>query len=280
MAGETLTGQALTGQAVEAQALTPKTRFLGVRAVVALMLREMATTYGRSPGGYIWALVDPIAALALLTLFFSLTFHTPPLGSSFALFYATGYLPFMLYSEVGVKIGQSIRYSKPLLAYPRVTYVDAMLSRFALNCLTHLVVFILIIGGIVMIYGLPLNLRISAIAQSFGMAMALALGIGTLNCYLSSSFPLWERVWGIANRPLFMVSGVFFLVDDTGGSFRDGLLYNPLVHVTSEMRAGFYPTYDARLVSPGYVYMIAITCFFFGMLLLNRYHKNILNEDA
>ena len=30
-------------------------RFRSARAVVALMLREMATTYGRSPGGYVWA---------------------------------------------------------------------------------------------------------------------------------------------------------------------------------------------------------------------------------
>ena len=40
------------------------------RTVVALMLREIATTYGRSPGGYVWALADPILGIALLTLVF------------------------------------------------------------------------------------------------------------------------------------------------------------------------------------------------------------------
>jgi capsular polysaccharide transport system permease protein len=231
-------------------------------------------------GGYLWALLEPIAALALLTILFSLLFRSPPLGSSFALFYATGYLPFMLYSEVGVKVGQSIRYSKPLLAYPPVTYIDAMISRFVLNCLTHLVVFILLISGIILLNGLPVNLNIPAIAQSFGMAMALAFGIGALNCYLSSTFPIWERTWGIANRPLFLISGVFFVVDDIGSSFRPFLLYNPLVHVTAEMRAGFFPTYDAPFVSPVYVYAISIACCFFGILLLNRYHKNILNDEG
>ena len=285
MAGDILTAQALAAQAlatkaVETQALTPKTRFLGTRAVAALMLREMATTYGRSPGGYLWAVLEPIAALTLMTLFFSVTFRSPPLGNNFALFYATGYLPFMLYSEVGVKISQSIRYSKPLLAYPPVTYIDAMLSRFVLNCLTHLVVFILIITGIVLLNGLPLNLNVPAIAQSFAMAMALAFGVGALNCYLSSTFPIWERIWGIVNRPLFLISGVFFIIDDIGGTFRSLLLYNPLVHVVAEMRVGFYPTYDTPLVSPGYVYSVAIICCFFGMLLLHRYHKNILNDEG
>lgn len=275
-----MVGETATVPAQNSKALQPKTRFLAIRSVAALMLREMATTYGRSPGGYVWALLDPVAALALMSLFFSMTFHAPPLGSNFVLFYATGYLPFMLYSEVGVKIGQAIRYSKPLLAYPRVTYVDALLSRFVLNCLTHMAVFAIIISSIALIYDLRLDLNIPAILQSFGMAMALALGIGSLNCYLSSTFPLWERIWSIANRPLFLVSGVFFMVENLGERYRDFMLYNPLVHVILEMRAGFYPTYDARLVSPAYVYSVAIGCLFFGMLLLNRYHKDILNEGA
>jgi capsular polysaccharide transport system permease protein len=262
------------------KALAPKARFLGIRSMVALMLREMATSYGRSPGGYLWALVDPVAALTLMSMFFAMTFHAPPLGSNFVLFYATGYLPFAMYSEVSVKVGQSIRFSKPLLAYPRVTYVDALFSRFILNCLTHLAIFSVIIGGISVIYGLRLDLNIPAILQAFGMAVALALGVGTLNCYLSSTFPLWERIWSIANRPLFLVSGVFFMVEKMGDSWRTPLLYNPLIHVISQMRAGFYPTYDAPLVSPIYVYSVAIGCLFFGMLLLNRYHKDILNEDG
>lgn len=263
-----------------ARALSQKSRFMGVRSVAALMLREMATTYGRSPGGYLWAVLEPAAALALLSFFFSLTFQTPPLGSNFILFYATGYLPFTMYMDVSGKIGVSIRYSKPLLAYPRVTYVDTILSRFVLNCLTHMLVFILIIAGIMFFYDLKADIRIGAIAQAFSMTAMLALGIGSLNCYLSSTFPLWERVWGIVNRPLFLISGIFFLIENTGEAYRKPMLYNPLVHISSEMRRGFYMTYDARLVSPVYVYAVSIGCLFFGMLLLNRYHRDILNEGA
>jgi len=161
-----------------------------------------------------------------------------------------------------------------------VTYIDTILSRFLLNLLTHLVVFIIVMGGIILFYDLNIALNMPAIAQAFGMAAALALGIGSLNCYLSSTFPLWERIWSIVNRPLFLVSGVFFLVDNMTETYRNLLLLNPLAHMISQMRAGFYMTYDARLVSPTYVYAIAIGCLFFGLLLLNRYHRDILNEDG
>lgn len=65
-----------------------------------------------------------------------------------------------------------------------------------------------------------------------------------------------------------------------GEAYRKPMLYNPLVHISSEMRRGFYMTYDARLVPPVYVYAVSIGCLFFGMLLLNRYHRDILNEGA
>ncbi|MEL6475009.1 MAG: sugar ABC transporter permease, partial [Pseudomonadota bacterium] len=32
-------------------------RFASLRSIIALMLREMATSYGRSPGGYLWAVL-------------------------------------------------------------------------------------------------------------------------------------------------------------------------------------------------------------------------------
>jgi len=270
----------MAGRMAQITNIAPKVAFPGLRAITALILREMATTYGRSPGGYIWAVVEPVAALWLLSLFFSVAFQSPPLGSNFIMFYATGYLPFMMYMDVSGKIGTSIRYSKPLLAYPRVTYIDTIISRFLLNCLTHMVVFIIVMAGIFTFYGLNVDLNVPAIAQAFGMTAALALGVGALNCYLSSTFPLWERIWGIVNRPLFIVSGVFFVIENMAETYRDLLLWNPLVHVASQMRAGFYMTYDARLVSPIYVYAVSIICLFFGLLLLNRYHRNILNEDA
>ena len=74
------------------------------RAVGALILREMATTHGKSPGGFLWAIAEPVAAIALLSFAFSLIFVAPPLGRDFALFYATGFLPFFLFLDVSQKI--------------------------------------------------------------------------------------------------------------------------------------------------------------------------------
>ena len=71
-----------------------------LRVLFALMVREMATKFGRSWGGYIWAIAEPLGGIMLLTVAFSFAFRKPPLGTNFALFYATGIIPFYLFSNV------------------------------------------------------------------------------------------------------------------------------------------------------------------------------------
>ncbi len=248
------------------------------RTVVALMLREMATTYGRSPGGYLWAVAEPAAALALISLIFSMAFAAPSLGTNFPLFYATGYLPFMLFNDLSGRIGNAIRFSKPLLAYPSVTFVDALLARFALNVLTHAAVMALVFGGILWIFETRAVLHMPSILLSLGMASALGLGIGSLNCYLMTAFPAWERTWQILTRPLFIISGIFFIYDDIPPEGQEILWWNPLMHVVGVMRRGFYGYYDAPYVSVTFVLVVAGITLTTGLMLLYRHHRKLMED--
>ncbi|WP_289043995.1 ABC transporter permease [uncultured Aliiroseovarius sp.] len=252
--------------------------FKTLRTISALMLREMSTTYGRSPGGYLWAVLEPVGGLAVMTVAFSLAIRSPALGNNFALFYATGYLPFMMYLDVSNKISGSLQYSKALLFYPSVTYLDSILARFFLNSLTHFFVFYIIMYGILTFFDSPNILDFGAIFNALGMSLALAFGVGVINCFLLTRFPLWERAWKIATRPLFIISCIFFLLESIPQPFRDYLAFNPLVHVVGEMRRGFYATYDATWVSPIYVYGISATLTLFGLIFLARYHRELLNR--
>lgn len=260
-------------------AQVPRTRSLRpLRAIFALMLREMSTTYGKSAMGYLWALVEPIAALALLSVVFGLMLRSPPLGTNFPLFFASGFLVFQIYSNVGNKVASSVQFSKSLLEFPAVTPLDAILARFALNFLTQILVIYIILTGIVVIYGLRVHLDLSAMLLSVLMAGTLALGIGTFNCYLFVAFPSYVSVWAIANRPMFIISGILFLYDDVPQPFRDILWYNPLVHVVGQMRAGIYPSYDASYVSAPYVMGLALALFAIGLVVLRRNLRDALNR--
>ena len=261
------------------QPITPSAARWGTtrRAVVAMMLREMVTTYGRSPGGYVWAIAEPVAAIGLLSIVFSMAFHAPALGTTFVLFYATAYLPFMLFMDVSGKVAGSIRFSKPLLAYPALTLADVILARFVLNFLTHILVILCVISGVFLIYDLPVHIDFGALGNALAMVGLLALGVGIFNCYMIMAFPVYERIWQVATRPLVIVSGLFFLLESVPGVYRDILWWNPLFHVTGEMRSAFYSVYGATYVSETYVYLLGLGLVAFGLLILKRNYRDFVN---
>ncbi|MGR3710351.1 MAG: ABC transporter permease [Alterinioella nitratireducens] len=245
---------------------------------MALILREMSTTYGRSPGGYLWAVLEPVAGIMILTAIFSAGFRSPPIGTNFPMFYATGMVPFVAYMNVSAKVSQSINYSRQLLAYPSITYVDALLARFALNALTAVLVGYFIFAGIFLFTETNHTLRLDRVALSYAMAGSLALGIGTMNSVLMAMFPIWQQVWSILNRPLFILSGIFFLFDTIPQPYQDYLWYNPLIHVVGSMRSAFYGSYEANYISPLYVFSISLTLLVLGLIFLRRFHRDIINS--
>jgi len=252
-------------------------KFKTPRTILALILREMETTYGQSPGGYIWAIIQPALGIALLSFVFSLAFRSPSIGTNFPVFYATGMLPFTLYNETANKTAQALRFSRQLLQYPGVRYSDAIIARFLLNLLTHLLVFYVVMTGIHYMYDLAVFLDIPAILISLCMVAVLGLGIGCLNCVLMSMFPIWRQFWAVLTTPMFILSTILFTFEVVPAIYRDYLWYNPLVHVVGLMRRGFYPTYDATYVSIPYVFGVALVTLVLGLAFLKRYHRDILN---
>lgn len=249
-----------------------------IRTVIALLLREMSTTYGRTALGYLWAILEPAGGIALMTVVFSYGFSAPAIGTNFPLFFASGMLPFMAYMDVSQKLSVALRFSQSLLFYPGVTFLDALMARFLMAAMTQLMIIVLVIGGIIIFFDLRVILDIPAIILGIAMSFALGIGIGTLNCYLLSSFPLWERIWAILNRPLFIVSCIFFVFDTIPQPFRDWLWWNPLIHLVGQVRKGVYATYDAAYVSPLYVFTVSLLTSAIGLMLLYRHHRTITNN--
>ena len=247
-----------------------------LRVLFALIMREMTTRYGRNSGGYVWAVLEPVGTVALLSLVFSFVARLPPLGENFALFFATGYMAFHFYVDVSRNVGLAVSANRTLLSFPRVTILDTILARFVLHVLTTSVVSILVIGALWLWVDEPRRLDVAAVLTAVGLASLLGLGVGMLNCGLFAFSPTWQTAFGIVNRPLFLISGVFFTFEGLPGPVREILWWNPLVHVTAMMRAGFYPGYDAVFASPLYVAAAAGVPLMAAILLMKSLRARML----
>ena len=172
----------------------------------------------------------------------------------------------------------SINFSKPLLAYPAVTLLDALIARFSLAILTNIMVGYIIFFTMVFVFSARAEIDLPYILLSVATTAALGIGIGTLNCYLMTTISLWERTWQILMRPLFLISGVFFVFSDLPALARDVLWYNPLIHTIGLMRVGFFATYKGDYISVIYVLVIASVTFVLGLLLLWRNHRRLMED--
>lgn len=252
--------------------------FASVRVILALILREMSTRYVRTPGGYVWAVLEPVGFVALLSVAFSLMARTPPLGTSFLLFYASGFLPFSFYGNIEGDVSSALRFSRPLLLYPSVTWLDALLARLILGTITGSLVIFFILGGSLLLTGHRASVDLVPVVEAVLAAGTLGFGIGTLNSYLHGAFPLVQTFWKIATRPLFLLSGVIFTLEDLPTGLQHILWWNPLIHITGLMRAGIYPNYQPHYISMPYVYGIALFTAAMGLLFLRAFSRDLVNK--
>lgn len=247
------------------------------RVIFALVMRDMATTYGNSRLGYFWAILEPVGAISVLALAFSFAFSKPALGESFPLFYATGYIPFMMYNAMQNRVSSAIRENIYLLFYPRVTYMDAIIGRFLLTGLTQIVVASIVVVGILAFSHHNEAIDFAAIGQAYLMALILGLGLGTFNLVVIFLFPSWRQLWSVITRPLFLISCVFYLYDQLPEWMQAVLWYNPIVHLIGKTRQAFYPFYQGEYVSVAFPVCIGGGLFLLALVLLKKFAKDIIN---
>lgn len=253
-------------------------RFGWARSILALMLREMSTRFGRKPGGYVWIVLQPLGVIILLALAFSLMQRHPKLGTSFLLFKTTGYLILTQFKLISQLVGQGLSYSRPLLEYPGVSWIDALLARFILNALIGVLVMAILLTGVIYYDGLNLALDWPRIVLAVTLTMFLSFGVGCLNCVLFLRFDVWSNLWGMLTAPLMLVSGVIILYEETPALAQKILWYNPVMHLTGMMRDGFYSTYTPTYISVPYVLACTLIPMAVGLLLLRRFHRVLLER--
>lgn len=228
-----------------------------LRVIHALMLREMITRYGTSKLGYVWALLEPVAIIAVLTVLFSQVSHTPALGTSFPLFFASGYVAFHWFHDISTVVARSAHVNRPLFLFPMVTPLDTVVARFVLQVLTAMAVGVIVMGGVLYLAPDRVVLSPSSILGAFGMASALGLSVGLFNVWAMALSRSWEIGWSLVSRPLLFISCVFYSFWSVPAALRELLWWNPLVHIVALFRAGFYPAQDSSHVEPPYVLALA-----------------------
>lgn len=223
------------------------------RVIWALMLRESRMAFGTSHWGYLWAILQPSIMLGFLIICFTLIGRPPPFGDSLALFFATSVLCLEYFNKLSNSLMRAFTTNNSLFSYPPVEALDTIAARFLVVSSVHVLVWTGFLSGLTLAGYAHLPTRPELVVAAFAMLAILGLAMGTLNAVLYSLFSSWQHVEKIWGRPLFFLSGTFYVPSLLPPEAVRYLWWNPIIHVVELVRMGFWSNYHSEIYSPFYV---------------------------
>ncbi|WP_426959659.1 ABC transporter permease [Muricoccus radiodurans] len=239
-----------------------------LRVLDALMLREARTFFTHSKLGYTWALFEPLTHVFVLMIAISFLGgdHPPVIGDSLPVFYMTGVLPYLFLCHLTEKGMDLARSQRVVLTLPTVNLADVIAASLLLRAATDAVVLIVSVGVFIAIGMAELPRDALSLVLAYLLLFLLGSGIAAVNMALSTLSSVPEKIWPIALRAFYFLSGIFYHPDAMPTEFREIVLWNPLLHVIEWVRQAYFPLYVSPYLDTGYVFRCAVAALLLGTL--------------
>ncbi len=247
------------------------------RVLLALILREARTRYGRQRAGYTWALVEPILHISIFYAAFSYRLTIVPIGDSLFMFLATGFAVFLGFRNVMTRTQGGYASNESLLAYPVVRLFDVFLGRALLELATWISVLLIIFVSAYILGTADAPVSVMKMFASIVLLFAIGFGLGLTLGIISEFMPSVGSIMRAPMLLLYFCSGLFYLPDALPPAFRDILYWNPILHAIILFREGYYHGYESHMFDLSYLVGWALGAVLLALVLEKIARKPIRN---
>lgn len=240
------------------------------RVIHAVIIREARTRYGSSQLGYLWALIDPVIFLIILIAIFSAMGRSSPIDVPLPVFFLSGIVPFFYWRGCFSRGATAVSANLGLISYPQVMPTDIVIARTVLEGATSLVVFVLIATVFNLTLGIPFSLYFDDPLQlmlALGSLLYFSLGTAFLSSGIGRVLPVWTNIQGYISRPLLILSGVFFTLEQLPSTIRQYMAYNPVAHVIEWLRTAMFSSFDSNSYSVLFILVCGTVFFLIGLII-------------
>lgn len=248
---------------------TVRSHFQVQRDVIyALLLRELSSRFGKTRGGFLWVLVEPIAHLVVPIVVFGFIRQRLVPGIEYPVFLVYGFLPFLLFKAICLQIVNGVNAGRGLLSYRQVLLMDVFIAKAMAHSMIQAIVFIVVLTGLAMLGYDVLPPRPVELAGVLALATVLAFGLGVVFAALTSLVPDARPVIQVMFMPLYFVSGILFPVTRFPDEWVQWMAINPVLHIVELSRVagveGYVPT---KYLSITYPLTLALVATVIGLML-------------
>jgi capsular polysaccharide transport system permease protein len=236
----------------------------------ALMMREMATRYGRRGLGFLWVVGEPLMFCFGVILMWTLIRKHNDHGLSVAAFVMTGYMNLLLLrhsisfslSAVGSNLG--------LLYHRKLAPLHFYLARSFLELAGGTAAFIIVYLTLIAFRQVDVPHDWLLLYSGWTLMWVMATGTGFIFSGLATRFEVMERVVPLLSYAMIPLSGVFFMVDWLPESVRERYLWVPFPNAIEMVRAGVFGEFVPTHFNFAYAVATALLLLLVGLLLVKN----------
>lgn len=252
--------------------------FIFISVIKALFFREIKTRFGSHPMGYIWAIVEPLSHVLVLSFIFSFVGRNDVNQIPFPYFVGISIISWLLFANTFNKVSNGINANIGLFFYKQVKIFDVMVSRAIIEAmLFFFLVACLEIFLWLMDIDTYMNNFLGVLLTSveivfFGFAMGLLFSV------IFTLFENIKKIVMIFMRLLYFSSTIFYPLSIIPNKYQEFFLLNPIVNMLENIRHYYFGSFDKIEGSHFYIFWWIVIPLFLGLALIKTYEQKLLSS--
>lgn len=245
------------------------------RIVVALMMRELITRYGRKGLGFAWVIGEPLLFCLGVLVLWSVARPAYEHGIRMGPFVMTGYMCLLLLRHQITLSLSALQANVGLLHHRGIAVLHLYIARNILEFLGTTAAFVFVYGVLMALgqVGWPADLLL--LYGGWFLLAFMSAGLAMIFAALAIRYDVMERIVPLFTYILIPMSGVFFMAAWVPAAYRDAYLLIPLPHPIEMVRAGVFGEFVETHFNPIYALGWAALFNVTGLLLLGGARERI-----
>ena len=241
-----------------------------------LAFRDRMTRFSGGWIGPYWAQITPLVWIGFLVLLFDFLERVPPIHATAANFVATGVLPYILFRQIITSMSRTVIANRHLRYITPINNTDILLSTAAVEGCNILFTSALIFGSLYWMEQAAAPADIQGVIFNLSLLFLLSTSVGKLIASIGLVSDSWARAFPIFLRPLFWVSGIFYVATELPKPLQDTLSWNPLLHITEGLREAYFLSYSSPIYDVNYT----LICICVAFLCSIAFERGVLTKVA
>lgn len=238
-----------------------------------LIVRDITLRYRQTALGAAWAVLQPLAFMAIFAIFFGRLAGVSSDGLPYALFALAALVPWMYFSNALMLGAESLVLHTELVAkiyFPRIFMPLAVIGAGLVDFAVALAITLLI----VLIYGIVPSVAILALPFIVVVTMATALGASAALAAVNVRYRDVRYVVPFAVQMWFFLTPIVYPSSILEEPWQTLSAVNPMVGVVEAFRWAVLDTGDAPLALMGISFGSAVVIFLVGLAYFDRVERS------